>query len=231
MLLFPWLGVEPKHLMKYVNVYTNLDLDVITSTTKAQAILFSEHFVPPLADDIVKLITNNENYQEIVLHGLSVGAFLWSEAVQNMHKNDCYTSIDKRIKAQIWDCVTFQEGGALGISWALLKTNPTLIYLFSYLIRLHFMLPHNHTIQHFIRHEKKFLTSPLRAPALIFASKSDQIGGWQKSFQATDVWRSKGVDVTWKCYDDSNHVQTMRVHQSEYVKLIVQHLKNTNVLD
>lgn len=57
-----------------------------------------------------------------------------------------------------------------------------------------------------------------RAPALIFVSKVDPMGTEDFNEKIAEIWRANGVNVTYKCFENSPHVKHYQVHPEEYLK-------------
>ena len=57
-----------------------------------------------IAGDILKFLHLNECYQQCLLHGFSVGGYLWAEVLVKMsHDQNKYQPVIDRIVGQIWD--------------------------------------------------------------------------------------------------------------------------------
>jgi alpha-beta hydrolase superfamily lysophospholipase len=69
----------------------------------------------------------------------------------------------------------------------------------------------------------------MRVPTLILVSKNDRIGTAEANQKLTQVWHHLGIDVTWKCWDNSAHVQHPPKHPKEYEELIDQFLNKLNI--
>lgn len=54
--------------------------------------------------DVVKFLESNASYSPLILHGFSIGGYVWGECMVEMAKDmDRYRPIFERIVAQIWD--------------------------------------------------------------------------------------------------------------------------------
>lgn len=183
----------------------------------------------PLAENLSEFLRNNENYQDIVVHGLSIGALLWSECLVKIREQERFNDVNTRIKAQIWDSITWPDEAPYGIALALFQTNPVFAFAYSYFLSLNFKF--NTAIsQNFTRIEREFRELSITAPALMFVSKADQIGNWRKSFETITVWNARGISTSWMCYDDCHHVQIMKKHQEEYFAKVINLLKHSKLI-
>jgi hypothetical protein len=77
-----------------------------------------------VARDILTFLTSNNNYQDTILHGFSVGGYLWGEAMNIMNQDkELYAPFVKRIRGQLWDSVVDMEGIPHGLSNAVFPNN------------------------------------------------------------------------------------------------------------
>lgn len=55
---------------------------------------------------MLTFLKQNESYQQILLHGFSVGGYMWGEALDLMESNkEKYSGITDRIVGQVWDSI------------------------------------------------------------------------------------------------------------------------------
>ena len=57
-----------------------------------------------------------------------------------------------------------------------------------------------------------------RTPALLITSKVDRIGTDEFNKQLVAKWKAHGMDVTYVCFDDSEHIKHMQKYPEEYTK-------------
>jgi Eukaryotic protein of unknown function (DUF829) len=77
----------------------------------------------------------------------------------------------------------------------------------------------------------RFYNNLARTPALVFASKIDDIGTEQFASEIVDTWRKNGVDVTYKCFEDSLHIKHFQKYPEEYLKLVHDHWDRVKLLE
>lgn len=57
-----------------------------------------------VAADILKFLDQNKSYSTMMLHGFSVGGYLWGEVmVQMAHEKERYQHVLDRFAGQVWD--------------------------------------------------------------------------------------------------------------------------------
>lgn len=78
---------------------------------------------------------------------------------------------------------------------------------------------------------ENFCATLICAPALIICSKTDIIGTKLFGEEVARRWRQKGVDVTFKCFEDSDHVKHYQKYPEEYLKSVHDHWEKVKLLD
>lgn len=77
-----------------------------------------------VAADLLTFLKQNESYEQILLHGFSVGGYMWGEAMDLMQtdkKN--YSNISNRIVGQVWDSVADLGQISVGMPYAVFPKN------------------------------------------------------------------------------------------------------------
>lgn len=77
-----------------------------------------------VASEILKFLHANESYAPLVLHGFSVGGYLWSEVmVQMAAEQEKYQHIVNRIAGQVWDSAADVTEISIGMPIAVFPKN------------------------------------------------------------------------------------------------------------
>lgn len=129
LVILTWLLSKRRHVMKFVNLYMEQGFDVAVvslapwqlmwpakgsrvSTIKFFRLFFSvfiailKIYFQLVAADLLTFLKQNENYQQILLHGFSVGGYMWGEALDLIQSDkEKYNSITDRIVGQVWDSI------------------------------------------------------------------------------------------------------------------------------
>ena len=58
--------------------------------------------------------------------------------------------------------------------------------------------------------------NPQQIPTLILYSRNDSISNASKTDKLIESWRSMGIQMRTKCWNESEHVQHFRMHPKEY---------------
>ena len=250
--LLAWLLAKQKHLDIYSQMYLDQGFDVLIAhispwqffwpTNGAQVGVFNLLFgklclnffieiFKLVAADVIKFLANNDDYKQILVHGFSVGGYLWGEILGQMHK-DMGTSqkILDRICGQVWDSAADITEIPAAIS-TVVATNLQIQKALENYVIYHLKTFHEAATQHYIRSSQMFHTNLCHAPALFFVSKTDPLGPVISNKRVADSWISSGVDLTFKCFDESQHVWHYFEHEQEYTEALFRHLRKTKMID
>nr|CAD7410826.1 unnamed protein product [Timema poppensis] len=241
--LLAWLMAREKHLMKYASFYLEQGFDVLMVNTTpwqflwpvkgSQCCLFhrsagvdhcpmrrddSFHTEKVVAGELLEFLHLNKCYQKMLLHGFSVGGYMWGETLLKIiPEPQRYTHVVDRIVGQIWDSAVDISEIPVGVPRAIFQRNLVLQATAEKYIRYHMRTFHNAATQHYIRSSQMFYTNLVRAPALFLLSKTDPIGTEENNKRVWESWESLGVKTYVKCWDKSPHVGHFRKHPKEYV--------------
>lgn len=183
-----------------------------------------------LAKEAVKFLANNDQYEKIVIHGFSAGGYLWGECLIHMQEHEKYEAISKRIKGQVWDSLTASKEISIGVARSVFPDNKFLQKTLFNLSEFYLQTSYEIATKHYHRSENAFNDFPMKVPALMFASKTDQVGTERKSREVISFLEQHKIDVTFKLFEKSPHVQHYYAHKEEYMKLLCEHLKKCKVL-
>ncbi|XP_047538852.1 uncharacterized protein LOC125072312 isoform X2 [Vanessa atalanta] len=82
-----WLLARQKHVMKYANLYLEQGFDVISVSCTPWQLIWPLKGSQLVAADLIKFMAANENDQPTVLHGFSVGGYIWGEVCVHIMNN------------------------------------------------------------------------------------------------------------------------------------------------
>lgn len=231
-LLISWLGGNPKHLQNICKLYTNLDFDVLEVRVQPIQLMRPVHKAQPIASDIVNFLAHNKNYERVVVHGFSIGGYLWGECLNHLQNDlDKRKVITEKVKAQIWDSMVGVSELGGGVGKTLFPTNPLMQRLIINLAQFYLQSFYNVSTKHYRKASASFYIHAFRAPALVFCSKTDQIGTEKLSLSIRDSFAADDIEVTLKCFNDSPHIQHFRRHHDEYTKFLLRHLKSCDLIE
>ncbi|CAO1333161.1 unnamed protein product [Diamesa hyperborea] len=230
-LLLAWLLAKQKHLDVYSQMYLDQGFDVLIAHISPWQFFWPTNGAQLVAADVIKFLANNDYYKQIFVHGFSVGGYLWGEVLGQMHK-DMGTSqkILDRICGQVWDSAADITEIPAAIS-IVVATNLQIQKALENYVIYHLKTFHDAATQHYIRSSQMFHTNLCHAPALFFVSKTDPLGPVISNQRVADSWISSGVDLTFKCFDESQHLWHYFEHEQEYTEALFQHLQKTKMIN
>ncbi|CAG5053985.1 unnamed protein product [Parnassius apollo] len=225
-IMINWLLARQKHVMKYASLYLNQGFDVISVSCTPWQLIWPIKGSQLVAADLVKLMSANENGQPMVVHGFSVGGYIWGEVcAQAMKNRELYQPVMDRITAQVWDSAADITEITVGVPMAVFPKNKIMQKTLKAYMEYHLKTFHDVATTHYIRSSQLFHTNMCRAPALFLLSRSDPVGAESSNRAVYDSWSKMGIKCTWQCWDRSPHVQHFIKHREEYLELLMAHLR------
>ncbi|XP_021207818.1 uncharacterized protein LOC101742817 [Bombyx mori] len=226
-----WMLAKPKHVLKYANVYLEQDFDVVAVSCSPMQLMWPVKGSKIIAADMMKFLENNPSYGPLVVHGFSVGAYVWAELlVHSLENKERYQPVLDRVNAQIWDSPADVYEIPIGLPNAVFPKNKILQKALRAYTIFHMKLLNDVATKHYMRATQVYHNTPCRAPGLFLCSLTDPIGAAKRSRHAHDTWKSLGVKVNWKCWDKSPHIQHFIYHTEEYLAALYSHLGQSGVI-
>ncbi|KRT84910.1 hypothetical protein AMK59_2185, partial [Oryctes borbonicus] len=119
-----WLMAKEKHIVKYAKFYLDYGFDVLNISVTPWQLLWPVKGTQLVAADILKFLHVNESYSPLVLHGFSVGAYLWSEVlVRIAAERSIYQPVVDRIAGQVFDSAADITELVIGVPIAVFPSN------------------------------------------------------------------------------------------------------------
>lgn len=126
-MILAWLQAKHKHLKKYAELYTTQGYDVLVAQITPWQLLWPVKGTQVVALEIVNFLESNDSYRPMIIHGFSVGGYLWGECMVHMARDlEKYEPMLNRISAQIWDSAADITEIPVGVPKALFPKNETL---------------------------------------------------------------------------------------------------------
>lgn len=176
--------------------------------------------------DILQSPSNKD--KPILIHGFSVGGYLYGQTLNHIVTDPKYSSVQDRIIGQIFDSPVDFDNIPYGVSNAA-TDNVILRNTMRLSIQSYFKLTQKHTMDKFLARSKLFLSNPVRAPALILFSNDDPVALPEGCENCVTKWRDLGMDVTSKKWDSSPHVSHFYKHREEYLELLTEFVKKVGL--
>jgi len=226
-----WLLAKQKHLTKFAELYIDQGYDVVTVAITPWQLLWPMKGTQLISADLLTFLENNPTYNPLLLHGFSVGGYMWGECLVHMARDqERYSGILNRITGQIWDSAADITEIPVGVPKALFPTNQALQTALRHYMIYHMKTFHDAATTHYIRSSQMFHSTLVKSPALFLLSKTDPVGAVASNQRVRDSWESLGISCTWKCWDKSPHVGHFHKHKEEYIATLFNHLRSINMI-
>lgn len=220
-----WLLARQKHVMKYATLYLEQGFDVLSVSCTPWQLMWPMKGSQLVAADLLNFMAANENEHPLVVHGFSVGGYMWGEVfVHVMKDKERYQPVMDRVVAQVWDSAADISEISIGVPAAVFPKNQIMQKTLRAYMEYHMKTFHSAATAHYIRSSQLFHTPLCRAPALFLLSRSDPVGAERSNRSVHDSWRNMAIKCTWKCWDKSPHVQHYIHHPKEYLSALYAHL-------
>ncbi|XP_055590728.1 transmembrane protein 53-A-like [Uranotaenia lowii] len=225
-IIFAWLLASEKHLKKFSEFYLEQGFEVLVAHLSPWQLIWPVHGSQAIANDVLAFLRNNDLEHGMVIHGFSVGGYLWGECLVKIHHDEANKVILDKIKGQVWDSVADITEIPVGVPHAVLPKNPTLQSALRGYMNYHLKLFHEEATQYYDFSSKTFFNEPSRCPALMLISKSDPIGTESANQRLRATWDALGMKTTMKVWDRSPHVGHFYKYRDEYIELLQAHLSS-----
>ncbi|XP_072034355.1 transmembrane protein 53-A-like [Amphiura filiformis] len=227
--MFSWLMAQPRHVNKYVDIYTSRGYDVLVIKPKPIHLMWPAN-ARLLAREVLDYLCTDT--RPIVIHAFSVSAHVYAEMLQIMNEEPTiYKPIKDRVLGQVFDSCALSEDGLDGIYDAATANSFTSFFL-KRLIETYFWFTRKYTLDTILKINQLLTKNPVKSPALVVFSKDDPIGTAKDNEALVAHWRDTlGKDVHVTCWKSSSHVAHLQKHHDEYVQAIQSFLssvKNKN---
>ncbi|KAL7645699.1 UNVERIFIED_CONTAM: hypothetical protein RMT77_002576 [Armadillidium vulgare] len=229
-LLYSWTQAKDKHVNKYAEFYLDRDFDVLKISTTAMDLLRPIKGAQVTAGNVLDFIHQNPHFYPMVVHGISVGAYVFTESMIKVKENmGIYGPVLKRFVGQIWDSPADVPQLPIGVSKAFTDNKRIQKSMQKYLVW--FMnLNYKTATRYYIKANETMKENITRTPSLFIFSKTDPVSDESVNMPFVQKYESMGLEAYAKCFEDSPHVAHYRNHKSEYEETVTAFLEKIGVL-
>lgn len=229
-LFLPWLGAKDTHFERYRKLYLGLGFDVLTVRVHPTQVLFPTRGAQVVAQEVLDFLANHPNYDRLTVHAFSVGIYQLGEIFVRIRKTgDQYADLLPRFKAQVYDSFTNYTAAPTGFS-IILTNNPYLRKVVKALFQVQALVMYPICTVHLRASLLAFHDNIINCPALIINSKLDEVTSVEDTTRLVDTWRNKGLDVTLRMFDDSEHVKHIVKYPDCYTNDLLRLLRKVQLI-
>ncbi|KAG4074573.1 hypothetical protein HA402_004444 [Bradysia odoriphaga] len=215
-IILAWLMSQQKHIQKYAKYYLDNGFDVLTVKTTPWQLLWPVGGSQVVANDLLTFLHQNPNYYKMVVHGFSVGAYLWGETMVKMNEDmEKYGKTVRRVCGQIWDSPVDYSEIPIGVPKSVFPTNTFLRNALERYIVFHMKNMKTSTKCH-LKATDQFYDTIIPAPAMFLFSLNDPMVSLRSVETCTESWQKKGLTVNLRAWDEPPHVGIFQRHPEEY---------------
>nr|XP_054761519.1 transmembrane protein 53-like [Lytechinus pictus] len=212
--MFSWLLAKPRHVSKYVELYTRKGMDVLVVKTRPIDIAWPAN-AKEIAREILDYVTDGDK-RPLLIHAFSVSSHVYAEMLDLVDAVEKYSSVRYRIVGQVLDSCVLSRDSYEGI-YSQASTNSFTQLFIKRVAETYFWVTNKYTMDSIIKVNEIFTGRPVKAPALILFSRDDHIATAKENDELVDQWRKHlDDDLYVKCWQSSPHVGHLVKHRDEY---------------
>ena len=175
--------------------------------------------------EMIDLLAKNKN-RPVIFYNFCGGLFLYSHIMKEMDSN---TFPGRNVCGTILDSCPFFPSyatiPAFRTAFTSSRNNNTLNWLLGRILEFYGYIVYATTnIEDDFRHAVENVE--VTSPQLFLFSKNDEITSYKRVLDFIKLRKRKGVDVSYKLWDESKHVAHVKYHKEEYQKIVDNFIEN-----
>ena len=214
-LMYSWLLAKSQHLYKYGDFYFDKGFDIVYIKVNPYQVLMPAK-AKNVAGELLNFIDREKKESKLLIHGFSVGGYIYGETLVKLESDAKYGHINKNIIGQVWDSVADFAAVPDGFSKAVTPIVP-LQKAMRLAIEAYMKIMHAPVTKHYLRASAAYKHNKLDLPTLFLCSTIDPVS-CVKTMEEDCIkpWELRGLPVFVKRWNDSLHVRHMMQHPEEY---------------
>ncbi|KAJ8262126.1 hypothetical protein GJAV_G00162540 [Gymnothorax javanicus] len=229
LLLFPWLGARPQALSKYCEIYFRVGFDVLLVESKLSQFLWPRWGFEYAAQLLDMLQDDRFVSRPMLVHAFSIGGYMFGQLMTHIAREpERYQGLLQQVQGQVYDSLVdgSLERMAIGLGKSMFPNWEGLVMRISL---LYFRVLKKHTLDQLHRTVDEFWNNPFRAPCLIFYSEDDPLCDPRKLEELMELWKSRGMPLQCRKWEESVHAGHLRQHPQEYQSTLEHFLCKLNL--
>ncbi|GAB6030932.1 hypothetical protein CHUAL_007758 [Chamberlinius hualienensis] len=194
-IILNWMLAKRRHVMKFGNFYNNRGLDVLSVSLTPLQLLLPTTGSQVVAANVLDFLADNPQYESVLVHGFSVGGYLYGEMLNKMDQSSKYDGLSQKIVGQVFDSAVDYYSIPNGLAKAITNNRHIQKWLEMY-IRYHMKFFHEISTRHYLRSSDTFHNNPVKAPSLFFFSRDDPVGTAEGNMRNCFLSRANEINQT-----------------------------------
>jgi alpha/beta superfamily hydrolase len=221
---------KESHLNKFRAFYINHGFDVLTVKVNPLEVMLPSIGAQKAGHHLIDYLRDNvQKYPQIVVHGFSVGSYLFGEMLVALEsRGHDKNQIKRHIKGLIFDSSIDMESVPHGYPRAILGDN-IVTQMTEPIITTYLTVAYPIATRHYQASFRSLRQLDIKCPALLLYSQRDRVGSPQVNQRLITAWKSNGIPVYYKCWSDSLHVSHYYKYPEEYRQELNKFLETINL--
>ena len=218
-LLSGWMGSTKNHLKHYQAAWHDRGFDTYAFSAGPQEVLqpnkaiqLMERTMDRVAEEV------GDDNRPVVWHGFSMSGYMFGNALLSLDKEpERFAPLRRNLKAQIFDSPPDFNGIAGGVARSMGFGGVREMLIRGILTSYLEATKNSAGVLHRASSERFHGNDLADVPSLWFYSTSDPVARWQDCRIVIDKWKAAGIDVDEAVFEDTPHVQHMRLQPEKYL--------------
>ena len=213
-LLLPWMNSKSQHTHKYGHIYIEKGFDVLYVSLNAMNMLLPQR-TRTLVQHVYAFLNEPQHVSRpLFVQGLCVGCYTYSELLCLIAKQgEEGQHFGARSAGQVFDSL---NADPTTINKALAPNNIVLRKALQASWWLYLRTFGKKLPSYYHDRAQQVRLNALKVPSMMLYSTVDRISDYATVEEVMEGWRKGGVDVSGKCWPDSEHVSHLRMYPAEY---------------
>ena len=221
-LFFGWLGASPRAAQRYIDLYHELNYDVLYIHGHVTQFVWPPNSMK-LARKLLTRVGELTEYEDLLCHAMSIGAYNYTSCLMLLQDppGGCRSFRD-RLRGVVFDSLTLGsiERMKNGVKHGL-SQSPLMQFIIPRLLTVYFFFTYTHTLKFFENGVRLFEDNPLLVPTLILYSRDDPMCDADKIDDIIKKWREDlKMPVSFVCWAQSKHALHIKTHPADYTKAV-----------
>ncbi|OTF75477.1 DUF829 domain containing protein, partial [Euroglyphus maynei] len=235
LLMFAWLEAKEIHMEKYREFWFNRGFDILSVRTLPMHLLLPKLGGRNNALKMIEFLANHHLvYDEILIHGFSVGGYQMGEVFlylqENKDKNERIRHIYDSLKGIIVDSLVFAQDCPPGASKAI-TTSPIWQPMLEKTIDTFLKTTKSFTYNRYLKVQDIMFSNETKLPGCVLHSKSDAVSSITHNIELFNGWKSRNPENTeLNCWHDAAHVLIYKKYPEQYAKIIDNFVANKTTI-